>query len=195
MSRLCQRVDTMKHIAALPTADAATAGPRMVPRCRRLAGGALFAVLGFGALVQSGVIAPALRPGTPEGGGGGRFFLSVDNESWRAFDIAGVRFSGGGTSVSLPRGGMVTLALYPTPERASGSAGAVPSLTVGADRSFGVGVTLRWPGCTASLGGTYVRRLPIEFEVSTPLGSRAVVASITVECLGAVFWSTGTGPP
>jgi|HubBroStandDraft_1064217.scaffolds.fasta_scaffold30344_4 hypothetical protein len=170
-----------------PSPPPSPSGARRRPS-RLVAGCALFAALALGGLVQAGVLAPVIRGGS-EGGGNGSYFVSMSNQSWVAFTVREVRFSGGGVSRTLPGGGSATLALYPTPALAAGGTGAVQSVTVGGDQSFGLGIKLRKPGCEASTGPAAATKLTIEFGVSTPLGTRDVEAAITVACPGGVIWS------
>jgi len=137
---------------------------------------ALLSVVMFGALVQAGILAPALgsHSGGVEGGVG---YVSIDNQSPRAWTVI-ARFPNG-TDVERFEGGTLRVILDRT-EREGVPANPAGQLTVQPGQQFVVYVTLHHVRCPSDK--TQVPNPPVVLRVATPIGTKTIPESITVSC-------------
>jgi hypothetical protein len=160
---------------------------RSARRPAMLAGGAaLLLVVVFGALVQSGVLAPVFwRSGVSSG----PLYSSesINNGSWRAWSVT-ASFASGGSEESLASLGTLRVNLFASGYLAVKDSKPMHQITVGAGGQFGIGINLERRSCyVESLPAGKVineinAEIPVLLNVSTPLGTRTITETVPVEC-------------
>jgi hypothetical protein len=146
--------------------------------------GVLVAVAAFGGAIQAGLLAPQFRLAGDEEVGGSQF-TTIQNVSWRAWNITDVHFANG-MSTALVAGHLVRLSLHEGPAPTDGRVGpGLTSLVVSPGKEFNLRLSNSSVVCHITLRRVQPGNIPSYVETHPP-------ASVSVSAAVAVSTPFGT---
>jgi hypothetical protein len=140
-----------------------------------LVAGVLVALVAFGGTIQAGVLAPQLRIAGVESVGGSQF-TTIQNVSWRAWNITDVHLDDG-TSTAVVAGHVVQLTLHEGPAPTDGRVGpALTKLVVGPGGKF----NLKFSGSSFACQMHVAPRDFFHYAETHPVTSVSVPAAVAI---------------